>query len=203
MEINSTFYRPHRGATFERWAACVPRAFRFSVKVPREITHDQRLADSARLLEEFLASVAPLGSRLGCLLLQLPPSLAFEARVARAFFKVLRRRFDRGVALEPRHASWFEPRADRLMNEYEVARVAADPPRVEGGGEPGGWRGLAYLRLHGSPRTYYSSYGDGYLDALGVRLRDLRRRRIPAWCIFDNTAHSAATGNALSVVDRL
>ena len=107
VEINSTFYRPHRASTFERWAASVPRAFRFSVKLPQTITHEHGLAKSAKLLDAFLADLAPLGSRLGCLLVQLPPSLAFDARVARAFFTALRNRFDRGVALEPRHASWF------------------------------------------------------------------------------------------------
>jgi len=203
VEINSTFYRPHRAGTFERWASSVPRTFRFSVKMPRTITHDRRLTDSARLLTEFLAGLAPLGTRLGCLLVQLPPSLAFDARVARAFFGVLRRRFDRGVAFEPRHASWFESRADRLLNEYEIARVAADPPRAVVDSEPGGWRGLAYFRLHGSPRIYYSNYADGVLDALAQKLRDLRRRRIPTWCIFDNTAHGAATGNALSLLESL
>ncbi|MEO8062883.1 MAG: DUF72 domain-containing protein [Pseudomonadota bacterium] len=203
VEVNSTFYRSHRAATFERWAASVPRAFRFSIKVPRTITHDQRLAGSAKLLAELLSEIAPMGPRVGCLLVQLAPSHAFDARVARAFFTVLRRRFDRGIALEPRHASWFETRADRLLTDFEVARVAADPPRFERGGEPGGWRGLAYYRLHGSPRTYYSSYGDDYLDALVGKLRDLRRRRIPAWCIFDNTALGAATANALSVNERL
>ena len=203
VEINSTFYRPHRAGTFERWAASVPRTFRFSIKCPSAITHDQRLAGSARLVKEFLESLTPLGSRAGCLLVQLPPSLVFDPRVARAFFSGLRQRFDRGVALEPRHASWFEARADRLMNEYQVARVAADPPRLAGGGDPGGWPGLAYFRLHGSPRIYYSPYDDDYLDALSEKLRALRRRRIPTWCIFDNTAHGAAAGNALSVVERL
>lgn len=203
VEINSTFYRPHRAATFERWAASVPRAFRFSVKVPRTITHDEQLVRCGPLLERFLADLAPLGSRLGCLLAQLPPSLAFDARVARTFFTALRQRFERGIALEPRHASWFESRADRLLNDFEVARVAADPPRVDAGGEPGGWRGLAYFRLHGSPRVYYSPYENDHLDALAEKLRSLRRRRIPTWCIFDNTAFGAATGNALSTVERL
>ena len=110
VEINSTFYRPHRATTFERWAASVPRGFRFAVKLPGEITHDQRLAKSAPLLDAFLADLEPLGSRLGCLLVQLPPSLAFDTRTATAFFKVLRTRFDRGVALEPRHASWLSAR---------------------------------------------------------------------------------------------
>jgi uncharacterized protein YecE (DUF72 family) len=203
VEINSTFYRPHRAGTFARWAATVPRAFRFAVKMPRAITHDQRLAGCGPLVQEFLEQVAPLGQRLGCLLVQLPPSLVFDARVARAFFRMLRKHFARGIALEPRHASWFSDKAEALLNEYEVSRVAADPPRIQGGGEPGGWHGLAYLRLHGSPKVYYSSYGDHYLDSLVNTLKDLRHRRIPAWCIFDNTALGAATANALSVMDRL
>ena len=203
MEINSTFYRPHQPGTFERWAASVPNKFRFSVKIPRAVTHDQRLTRSAGLLGEFLDSLAPLGSRLGCLLVQLPPTLAFDGRVARNFFTVLRKRFDRGVALEPRHVSWLESKADRLLEEFEVARVAADPPRGEGGDEPGGWHGLVYFRLHGSPRVYYSDYEPVFLDGLAAKLLDWRRRRIPSWCVFDNTAHGAATGNALSVVDRI
>ena len=203
VEINSTFYRPHRAATFERWAASVPRSFRFSVKLPQTITHENGLTKSARLLDTFLADLAPLGTRLGCLLVQLPPSLAFDARVARAFFTALRQRFDRGVALEPRHASWFEQRADSLLGELRVARVAADPSRAVGGGDPGGWRGLAYFRLHGSPRMYYSSYERDFLDALAINLRDTRRRRIPTWCIFDNTTLGAATGNARSLMHRL
>lgn len=203
VEINSTFHRPHRASTFERWAASVPRAFRFSVKIPRAITHDHRLSGSAKLLKTFLADLAPLDSRLGCLLVQLPPSLAFDVRVARAFFTVLRKQFDGGVALEPRHASWFGEPADRLLKKFEVARVAADPPRAESDGEPGGWPGLAYFRLHGSPRMYYSSYESGLLDSLAAKLRSLQRRRISTWCMFDNTTLGAATGNALSLIERL
>jgi uncharacterized protein YecE (DUF72 family) len=203
VEINSTFYRPHRASTFERWAASVPRSFRFSVKIPNTITHDQRLTGSAKLLKSFLADLAPLGSRLGCLLVQLPPSLAFDARVARAFFTVLRKQFDGGVALEPRHASWFGTVGDRLLKSFEVARVAADPPRAEGDGEPGGWPGLVYFRLHGSPRIYYSSYEDDYLDALAGKLKSLKRARIPTWCIFDNTTLGCATSNALSLIERV
>lgn len=203
VEINSTFHRPHRASTFARWAAGVPRQFRFSVKLPRTITHDQRLAGSGRLLDGFLAELEPLGAKLGCLLAQLPPSLAFDARRARAFFTALRKRFDGDVALEPRHASWFGSRAESLLAEFAVARVAADPPRAEQDGAPGGSQRLAYFRLHGSPRIYYSSYEGDVLDSLGTQLRELRRRRIPAWCMFDNTTLGAATGNALAMLERL
>lgn len=203
VEINSTFHRPHRASTFERWAASVPGAFRFSIKVPRAITHDQRLVRAGPLLDAFLEDLAPLGKKLGCLLVQLPPSLAFDTRIARTFFAVLRKRFARAVALEPRHASWFASRADPLMEEYKIARVAANPPRAEGDGKPGGWRGLAYFRLHGSPRVYYSSYEDDFLGALALEVKALVRRRIPTWCIFDNTTLGAATPNAMTVMARL
>src|SRR4051794_26120937 len=65
VEINSCFYRPHRPATYERWAASVPDAFRFAVKMPREITHERRLADAAGPLERFLAEAGALGDKLG------------------------------------------------------------------------------------------------------------------------------------------
>ena len=202
-EINSTFHRPHRASTFERWAQSVPAGFRFSVKMPRTITHEARLAGATPLVEAFLADLAPLGSRVGCLLVQLPPSLALDARVAGAFFEALRKRWTRGLAVEPRHASWFTAGAEALLERLHVARVAADPPRAQRGGEPGGWRGLAYFRLHGFPRVYYSSYEDEFLDALAEKLLSLRRRRVPTWCIFDNTTLGAGTANALSILQRL
>jgi uncharacterized protein YecE (DUF72 family) len=84
-----------------------------------------------------------------------------------------------------------------------VARVAADPRKAAGGDEPGGFRDLAYFRLHGSPRVYYSSYEERFLDTLAVRLASLRRAGVDAWCIFDNTTLGAGTGNALGLLERL
>jgi uncharacterized protein YecE (DUF72 family) len=107
VEINSSFYRPHRSATYARRAASVPASFRFAVKVPREITHTRRLRDVAEPLERFLSESAALGATLGPLLLQLPPSLRFNADIAEAFFTILRARFSGSVVCEPRHASWF------------------------------------------------------------------------------------------------
>ncbi|MEE7548042.1 DUF72 domain-containing protein, partial [Xanthomonas sp. Kuri4-1] len=98
VEINSSFYRPHRPATYARWADSVPADFRFSVKLPRSITHDARLYRTGALLDAFLAEAGALGERLGRLLVQLPPSLAFDPRLASTFFRMLRRRWPGGVA---------------------------------------------------------------------------------------------------------
>jgi uncharacterized protein YecE (DUF72 family) len=199
VEINSSFYRPHQRKTYERWAQSAPTGFRFSVKLPKAITHEQRLADCGALLDRFAAEVAGLGDKLGVLLVQLPPKLALERRVAGRFFHDLRERIDTPIACEPRHASWFTPDISDWLTERRIARVAADPAPVTGAGEPGGWNGLAYYRWHGSPRIYYSDYDDAALKSLKKRLDEMRERGAATWCIFDNTALGAALGNALAL----
>lgn len=196
-EINSSFYRPHRAQTYERWAASVPRDFRFSVKMPKAATHDARLVATGAVLDRFADEVAGLGRKLGGLLVQLPPSLVFDARVANAFFAVLRRRFAVPIACEPRHASWFEARVSTLWRCYAIARVAADPPRPPASSDPGGAADWHYWRWHGSPRIYYSAYDDARLPELADALRAHARRHRRAWCIFDNTAHGHAVEDAL------
>lgn len=198
-EINSSFHRPHRASTYAKWAAAVPEDFRFSVKIPKAITHQQKLVGTAPSLDVFLSECAGLGGKLGCLLVQLPPSLAFDAAVAGAFFRLMRERTALPIALEPRHGSWFGDEPAALLVEHRVARVAADPARVPAAALPGGWQGLAYWRLHGSPRTYYSSYDTDYLTALAGSLRASAAER-PTWCIFDNTASGAAAANALELL---
>lgn len=200
-EINSTFYRSHRPGTYARWAQETPQGFRFAVKAPRALTHERRLADPDELLDVFLAEARLLGPRLGPVLVQLPPSLAFEPAVAEAFFRALRDRFDGPVACEPRHASWFEPGAEVLLTSLRVARVAADPMRHPLAGTPGGWPELAYWRLHGSPRIYYSAYEEAWLAALADRLRASPAGEV--WCVFDNTTSGAAAADALRLRELL
>lgn len=200
VEINSSFYRPHRPATYARWAASVPDRFRFAVKLPRSITHEARLAGCAPEVEAFLTEVRALEDRLGVLLVQLPPSLEFDRQLAAGFFDDLRSRHAGLVTCEPRHPSWFTEEGETLLRSREIARVAADPAVVPRAAVPGGWAGLAYWRLHGSPRTYYSAYQPAELDRLAGALAGVPGE---GWCIFDNTAAGAAAGQALDLVARL
>lgn len=201
VEINSSFYRSHRATTWGRWAASVPPGFRFAVKMPKAVSHERRLSDCDAALEAFFGEIAPLGKKLAVLLLQLPPSLAFDAAVAGPFFAAACARAPAPIACEPRHASWFDPAPDALLDHLGVARVAADPAPVPAAARPGGWPGLHYWRLHGSPRIYRSRYGPDRL----ADYADLIRAAPAAqnWCIFDNTAASAATGDALDLAARL
>ncbi len=202
VEINSSFYRSHRPATYARWAAAVPPAFRFAVKMPRVISHQARLQEAQVPLRAFLEAVGQLGPRLGCLLLQLPPSLAWDPALAGDFFARLRGLHTGAVACEPRHRSWFQPAAARLLHRFAIARVAADPWVTPRAAVPSGDRTFSYLRLHGSPRVYHDAYTPQALDALARRVRR-HAARGTCWCIFDNTALGHATANALGLTERL
>jgi len=199
VEINSSFHRPHRRATWERWAAETPEDFRFAVKAPKTVTHIAGLVNTGGALLEFFEAASGLGEKLGPVLVQLPPKLDFDEGIAQEFFSTLRELHNGGVALEPRHASWFSGSAERLLRSFHVARVSADPPKgSELAGEPGGWRGLVYWRLHGTPRTYYSDYDECWLRAFAERLQSVKSQSAEeeTWVIFDNTALGHATANA-------
>ena len=196
VEINSSFHRQHRIATWERWRDSVPGGFRFAVKLPKTITHQAKLIDCGPALGEFLAQAHALGDKLGVLLVQLPPKLEFDAAAAPAFFADLAARTPSAIACEPRNPSWFTPAADARLAALRVARVASDPALAPVAAVPGGWPGLGYWRLHGSPVMYRSSYAgrlDGYARTIAASPAPDR------WCLFDNTASSAASGDALAL----
>lgn len=203
VEINSSFYRAHQPKTYARWADSVPDAFHFSVKMPRAITHEARLRDCEEALCAFLAETAHLGSKLGCILVQLPPSLELDIRTATRFFSMLRDRTPVAVACEPRHESWFTPRAAALLHSACIAMVRADPSPVPAIDGQSGDMSTLYIRLHGTPKMYYSCYDDAFLAAIAAQMRHAKEQNRTAWCIFDNTAAGAATPNALTLMSKL
>jgi len=197
VEINSSFYRPHRHQTYVHWAESVPRAFRFCVKVPKHITHELRLLDCEQPLDEFLGQCSGLGERLGCLLVQLPPSLAYDEPVAESFFRTLKEQYSGAVILEPRHESWVG--AASLLMTYGVSQAAVDPSRISNDLSPAGAPDVQYWRLHGSPRIYHSAYDQPFLKRLATQLQVAAAEGVTVWCIFDNTASGAALRNALEL----
>ena len=116
VEINSSFYRPHRPSTYARWAAETPEGFPFAVKLPKEITHKRRLVDVAEPLDRFLAETAALGPKRGPLLVQLPPSLRLRCRG--------RRRVPRRAAPPIRRARGLRAPARELVRARGLERLA-------------------------------------------------------------------------------
>jgi uncharacterized protein YecE (DUF72 family) len=173
----------------------VPADFRFSAKIPKEITHQLRLQNAATALDEFLETVAGLGTKLAVLLVQLPPSLQLDGDIAETFFSALHQRSSCSIVCEPRHSSWFGAIGLALLKACGVGLVQADPSpveRVEFAVNPAA---PIYYRLHGSPKIYYSRYSLDYLRSLATTLATQPN----AWCIFDNTAQRWATQNAFEL----
>jgi uncharacterized protein YecE (DUF72 family) len=204
VEINSSFHRSHRPSTWARWAENVPEDFRFAVKMPKAISHQLKLVGCEDLVDRFLAEAGALGDRLSILLLQLPPKLAFEESVALPFLnRLAERAAPARIACEPRHPSWFAAEVDARLAELGISRVAADPALGAAAAAPGGAARLRYWRLHGSPVMYRSSYDDRRIAAYAEAIAAAERAGAEAWCMFDNTASSAATGDALRLARRL
>jgi uncharacterized protein YecE (DUF72 family) len=199
-EINSSFHRPHRAATWQRWRETTPAPS--ASRLSFQGDHPQGQACRVRTeLDDFSGASGAARSQLAVLLVQLPPSLAFDPLLAQAFFAHLVARTAASVVCEPRHLSWFEPQANELLVSHGIARVAADPAACEAAAHPGGSPRLAYWRLHGSPAMYRSSYADRIPMYASLLERSAGERE--TWCIFDNTASSAALSDALALQDLL
>ena len=194
-EINSSFYRPHAAATYAKWRDSTPPDFRFAVKMPRTITHDLMLQDAREPFVTFLAETDGLGEKRGPILVQLPPSLSFDASVVTPFLDLVRQLYSGPMVCEPRHATWFSPAVTSLLDRCGISRVAADPPPVPEATAPAGWPYLAYFRLHGSPRKYWSRYDENDMATLAAKVRAMPTAE-EVWCVFDNTASGAAIENA-------
>lgn len=164
VEIDSTFHAAPTEATVRRWAEATPASFRFTCKLPRQITHICRLRDCAAELISFLRAIEPLAPKLQVILIQLPPSLTPTdgKHVLRKFLMQLPRDFR--FAIEFRHAGWHRPQFIRLLEKYRLCWVWADTtPLNERNLAPFEFlpctTDLLYLRLLGDYATKYDVDG--------------------------------------------
>lgn len=201
VEINTSFYKSHRRKAYAGWAAAVGLDFRFGVRMSQQATHVGRLND-LQAIGYFLDDVIGLGQKMGPILVQLPPSLAFAEAQAERFFAHLRLQYRDDLVCEPRHPTWFGDAADQVLARQRVARVAVDPAPVPKAALPGGWQDLAYYRLHGSPHLYHSAYSAEFLATLAQTLQ-ATAATARVWCIFDNIVSGAGVANALALQELL
>lgn len=203
VEINSCFYRDHQDSTYQRWAQETPPDFRFAVKLSKVLTHEQELRQGAKSLTTTLQNLMSLKTKLGCILVQLPPRLEYSGLDFGAFAEALRRVYEGPVVLEPRHRSWERSDSRRLATQFQVGRVIVDSPRFSPGeafvdsDQDSDSQGLIYFRLHGSPDLYKSDYTDERLHSYELKIRGYQAIGFRVWCIFDNTTFGHATQNAL------
>jgi uncharacterized protein YecE (DUF72 family) len=166
VEIDATFYHVPAPKVVANWAERTPADFIFTAKMPREITHEARLRDCRPLLDAFLASLRPLGEKLGAVLVQFSPFFRPEADEA-----ALREFLDWlpvgkiAFALEFRHPEWHQPRVARLLAEHGVTWVWNDLSTLEAQSTaPFEFLPLTgdilYVRLMGDQRTKFRPDGE-------------------------------------------
>ena len=198
VEINTAFYRDHKPETYEKWARSTPDNFRFAVKLSRAFTHDDQLAVNPAALREVVEGIMRLGGKLGVILIQLPPKLAFHKATVDTFFKELRAIYPGPLVIEPRHKSWIGADALQVLKTFGVGKVIADPEPCPSGPEfQKVTADICYIRWHGSPVIYESRYDQDSLDQLKKQVDQLQADFKSVWIIFDNTTFGWATVNAL------
>jgi uncharacterized protein YecE (DUF72 family) len=164
VEVNNSFYRIPSEKVLAGWAEQVPLDFRFVLKASRRVTHNSRLTDEDGSLEYFLRAVNPLGERLGPTLFQLPPTFKKDAGRLREFLARLPKRWM--VALEFRHASWFDDEVYDLLRCHDAALVAVDEDETEGKSAP-----LVATASWGYFRLRRSNYDTTSLKAWASRIQ--------------------------------
>lgn len=197
VELNATFYRLPKPETFEKWYEKTPDFFIWSVKASKYITHTKRLKDCEEPVHRFYGVAGLLKDKLGPLLLQLPPNMAFEEDRFIGFCKNLDPSFKH--VLEIRHPSWVDPIVFNILQEHNIAFCLSDtagryPYHEEITAD------FIYIRLHGSRKLYQSEYSEDELKEWGRKIRTWNRQ---TYVYFDNDFEGFAVQNAQRLKDIL
>lgn len=203
VEIDTSFYRIPPVAHVQSWARRTPERFRFTAKMPQEVTHVRRLVDAGEAIDEFYRSMEPLvaAGKLSAVLVQLPPSLAFHAPTVRAFYERLPRRVP--VAVEFREPSWRAEASWALLEEFGFAATVVDEPKL-----PIDLRVTApfsYVRWHGHGTSLWYDYtfSPEELAAWIPRLAELGAKAPSVLAFFNNHFRGDAPMNAGQLRDLL
>ena len=192
VESNNAFYRLPERHVFEAWAERTPDDFVMAVKMSRFLTHIRRLRDPAEPVERFLDRARGLDSKLGPVLIQLPPQ--FRADLARLEATLRLFPADVRVAVEFRHATWFTDETRRLLERHGAALCLAD----RRGPQTPLWRTAdwTYVRFHEGRATPAPCYGRTTLATWTERIQDGWGQDAEAWVFFNNDPHGCAPRDA-------
>jgi uncharacterized protein YecE (DUF72 family) len=194
VEVNNTFYRLPAASSFASWAEQTPPDFRFALKLSRYLTHIRRLGEPEEAIALFLDRSKPLHSKLGPLLLQLPPTMALAVDRLRATLEAITSAGQR-VAVEFRHASWYTPEVRALLEAHDAALCLAD--RDSRPITPL-WRTASwgYVRMHAGRAAPLPCYGHAALEGWAHRILELYGRDAEVYVYFNNDPNGCAVRDA-------
>lgn len=210
VEVNSSFYHLPLKKTFEKWNHETPDDFVFSIKLSRFITHQKRLRGTRGALERFMRHARPLQKKIGAILVQLPPSLAYEERLLRTFLEDIRvvsgRNYVVPFAFEPRHQSWFSkehlPRIAMLFKNAGIAMVFANSAAIPSikVADANIFSNLVYIRFHGPQAFASSPYKAARLRVWADRITSWERQGHAILTYFNNDVHGYAIHDARTLI---
>ena len=206
VEINSTFYRYPSKGTVMGWLRYSPSNFVFTAKLPKVITHDKKLGPKSDVradLDTFLRIMEPLqlNGKLGCLLIQLPPSYEYTPDNLDDFLGMLPRQFR--FAVEFRNVSWMREETWQLLRKHDVAYTNVDepllPPEVHITAD------FAYFRWHGHGEKPWFNYlyTEDELEPWIPKVLNTSKQAKQVYGYFNNHFHGYAPENCLSLIQRL
>ena len=206
VEINSTFYRYPSKGTVMGWLRYSPSDFVFTAKLPKVVTHDKKLGlkgDIKADLKAYLDLMRPLqlGGKLGCLLIQLPPSYDYNPENLEAFFEILDPLFR--YAVEFRNLSWMRNETWSLLEKYEAAYAIVDEPLLPP--EVHVTTDFAYFRWHGRGEKPWFDYlyEKGEIDEWVPKVEDTAENVKKVYGYFNNHFHGYAPENCLYLIEKL
>jgi uncharacterized protein YecE (DUF72 family) len=194
IEINSSFYKVPMPVTFTKWTHQVPACFQFTLKLWRDITHARGFAFKPADIKTFMRAAATVGSRKGCLLVQLPPSITWNKldQLQRLLDEVRMSDADPAwrLAVEFRHKSWYREETYRLLDTFGATLVLHDMPasaiRV-----PTEKARFIYVRFHGVKGDYKGSYAYDHLREYAGKIRGWLQEGKDIYAYFNNTIGDA------------
>ncbi len=193
VEINSTFYRKPTAKTLLKWHDETPDHFRFFIKIPKSVTHQNRLSESKEEITAFCTHIHDhLKDKLSGFLYQLPPSFKNTQENTDRIIRNIDSNFLN--VIEFRDESWWQKEIFSLLKRMNIIfsgvsfpgklpeEVIINHPEV------------LYYRLHGKPVLYKSSYSDDFLSHLAEQIKNHPQK---AFIFFNNTWGTSAIHNAM------
>lgn len=195
VELNSTFYHMPKKTTMKNLKRKLKEDFVVSLKMNRTITHIKRLQNIENELQIFFDSVSELGTYLGAILVQLPPSLKLNVALLNTFLELWPKRYQ--YAIEFRHNSWLDESIFKLLKDYNVAFAVSHGDnypflKIE-------TAAFSYIRLHGPKELYASSYSKSELKEWATYIKQINEKGLNTFVYFNNDFYGYAVKNATSL----
>jgi len=194
IEVNGSFYKTPLKSTYEKWASDVPEDFQFTLKLSRDITHDEEFNGDSDHVRTFMQAATGIGNKKGCILIQFPGkiNIAYFTQVEQILGQL--RSFDPfnewRIAVEFRNDNWYISETNELLNEYDATMVMHDFSKgrlstVDTSAN------FVFMRFHGPAGDYRDSYSDQFLDEKAQQIYDYTKSGKDVYAYFNNTIGNA------------